>query len=195
MFSSGIERALRVALEAHAGQTRKTADACPYVVHPLHVAIMLARFGLEEETIEAGVLHDVVEDCPGWTIERIESEFGPRVAAIVGELTEDKSRSWDERKQWAIDHVPHMSPQAASVKAADKLHNLHSLLAELRATPDHDKVWSKFRGGREKTLKMSRALVDALSARIEPRLSRALNAVMKSLEEQALRAPATPTSK
>lgn len=184
MFSAGIERALQVALEAHSGQTRKGSAECPYVVHPLHVALMLARFGVEEETIQAGLLHDVVEDGPGWTLERVEREFGPRVAAIVGELTEDKTRSWDERKRAGIDQVAHMSPQAASVKAADKLHNLHSLVGELRASSDPDKVWAKFKGGRDKTIAMSQELVDALCRRTDAKLCRALRAALKALIEQ-----------
>ena len=78
------------ALAAHEGQTRK-GSSTPYIVHPLHVATMLARAGADEETIQAGVLHDVVEDCEGWTLERLEDEFGPRVREIVAHLTEDKS--------------------------------------------------------------------------------------------------------
>jgi len=192
MFSPSIEGALAAALSAHQGQLRK-GSSVPYAVHPLHVALMLARWGLDEEVIVAGLLHDVVEDCKdaGWTLERVERDFGARVAALVGELSEDKSRSWPERKRWAIDHVPHMSPQAASVKAADKLHNLQSLAADLRKAPDPDAVWKHFNGGREETLRMSRELVDALATRVEPRISRALHAGLKAVLDlaQPARAP------
>jgi len=181
MFSLAVESALQVSISAHEGQTRRSATPTPYVVHPLHVAIVLARWGQDDDVIVAGLLHDVVEDCPGWTLTRVETEFGHYVARIVGELTEDKSESWEERKRWAIDHAPHMSPQAATVKAADKLHNLQTLACELRTASSADEVWAKFRGGREKTLAMSRELVDALCPRVEPRVAKQLRSALKSV--------------
>lgn len=192
MYSAAIERALRAAVAAHAGQTRKGEPDVPYIVHPMHVALMLSRLGMDEEVIQSALLHDVVEDCPGWTLARVEREFGPRVAAIVGELTEDKSKSWDERKRRAIEHVPHLSPQAASIKAADKLHNLQSLAAALRTAADPEVVWKRFNGGRERTLAMSRELVAALTLRIDARLARALRAALQSVLDlpDATRAPA-----
>lgn len=185
MYSPLIERALHVALAAHEGQTRKGESTSPYVTHPLHVALMLARFGMEEDVLAAGLLHDVVEDAPGWTIERVAAEFNPHVAAIVAQLTEDKSKSWEERKSAGIAKVPHMSPEAASVKACDKLHNLNSLTASLRARADHDRVWSRFKGGREKTLAMSKDLVDALVLRVDPRIGRALRNALTALHDAA----------
>ena len=184
MFSEALERALGVALVAHEGQFRK-GSGMPYVVHPIHVALLLARYGAEDEVIQAGVLHDVVEDCEGWTIERLRVEFGARVASIVDELTEDKSRSWEERKQAAIDHAPSMSREAAAVKACDKLHNLESLLAQLEQARDPERVWERFRGGRERTLVKDRALVDALRLRIDSELALALTRVQRAIEALA----------
>jgi len=180
-----MERALRTALEAHAGQVRKSSEDVPYISHPMHVALMMSRLGFDDEAVQAAVLHDVVEDCEGWDDERIRHDFGERVARFVAELTEDKSLTWNERKQWAIDHAPHLSPEAAAIKACDKLHNLGSLLADLRATSDAESVWKRFRGGRAKTLVMSRGLVDALAPRVRPRLGNALRDVMAALEEEA----------
>lgn len=180
MFSQAVEQALRVAIDAHAGQMRKGADQTPYVVHPLHVALILARWGQDDDVLVAGLLHDVVEDAPAWTLARVEERFGHHVAKLVDELTEDKSKNWDERKRAGITHVPHISPQAATIKAADKLHNLQSLVFELRTQPA-DEVWARFRGGREKTLAMSAELVEALSKRIEPRIAKSLRAALKSV--------------
>lgn len=180
MFSQAVELALRVAIDAHAGQSRKNADPTPYVVHPLHVALILARWGQDDDMIVAGLLHDVVEDSPAWPLTRIEEQFGHHVAKLVAELTEDKSRPWDERKRAGIDHVARMSPFAATVKAADKLHNLQTLVFELRTQPA-DEVWARFRGGRERTLTMSTELVEALAHRIEPRVAKSLRAALKSV--------------
>lgn len=181
MFSPGVERALRVALSAHEGQLRKSLEPVPYVVHPLHVALILARLGAGDVVLQAGLLHDVVEDCDDWTNERIEREFGADVRAIVAELSEDKSKSWAERKQWAVDHVRHMSSEAATVKAADKLHNLKTLLFELESAGDRATVWSKFKGGRERTIAMSSELVNALAARVDARLATELRATMDAI--------------
>jgi (p)ppGpp synthase/HD superfamily hydrolase len=183
MFSAAVERALAVALEAHAGQERKDGMGTPYVTHPLHVSLMLARAGLDDDVVVAGLLHDVVEDCDAWTLARVDSEFGAHVAAIVGQLTEDKSRTWDERKRAGVEHVAHMSPEAASVKACDKLHNLRSLREQLEAADDHDAVWSRFTGGRDRTLSMASDLVAALSKRIDAKLARALQNALRMLQE------------
>ena len=176
MFGEAVERALEATVRAHDGQWRKGRRSVPYVTHPMHVAIMLARWGLEEDVIVAGLMHDTVEDCDGWTVDRVREEFGAHVATLVDHLSEDKSLTWEERKRWAVDHVPRMSPEAASVKAADKIHNLQCLRADLRAHTDHEQVWVKFKGGRERTLQMDGELVDALCTRIEPRLRAALRA-------------------
>ena len=185
VFSEGIEKALRVSLQAHAGQTRKGHADLPYVSHPMHVALILARLGLDDVVIQAALLHDVVEDCDGWDDARIRSEFGDDVAEIVGALTEDKSLGWDERKQNAIDDVPDMSPAAVHVKAADKLHNLSCLVRELGRAEDPTEVWAVFRGGREKTVRTARALVEALAPRIHPELARDLRGAVEALEAAA----------
>lgn len=90
MFSHGIELAIEVTLEAHAGQRRRGGREGPYAVHPIHVALMLARMGLSEVSIQAALLHDVVEDCEGWTLALLEERFGAEVAQVVAQLTEDK---------------------------------------------------------------------------------------------------------
>ena len=174
MFSPLVEQALRVTVAAHEGQYRKGAEVVHYATHPLHIALMLARWGFDQEVVAAGLLHDVVEDCEGWAVERVEAEFGTHVASIVRQLTEDKSRTWEERKRWAVEHVPQMSPEAASVKAVDKLHNFQCLLAELRAADDVTTVWARFTGGRERTLEMDAQLVAVLVTRVDPRLGKAL---------------------
>ena len=186
MFSALVEQALRSAIAAHEGQMRKGLEPVPYVTHSFHVALILARAGLDEVVIAAGLLHDVVEDCEGWTTARVEREFGAEVARIVAELTEDKTRSWGERKQGQIDAVATLSAPALSIKAADKLHNLATLAADLRAAPDRELVWQRFSGGRERTLEMSARLVAELEPRLQPELARALREALRELQALAL---------
>lgn len=184
-YSPGLERALRVALDAHAGQARKGVGAVPYIVHPVHVALVLSRWGYADEVVQAGVLHDVVEDCEAWTLQRVGEEFGGEVRDLVDALTEDKSRTWKERKQQAIDDVPSMSESAAAIKAADKLHNLASLVEDLRVTRDPEEVWSTFRGGRDRTIEYSGRLVEALAVRLGDPAASALRDVMAELRALA----------
>ena len=77
---SMIEKAYRLADNAHQGQVRKSGE--PYIIHPLCVAIILADLELDLETIEAGLLHDVVEDTKV-SNEDIVRMFGKEVAALV----------------------------------------------------------------------------------------------------------------
>lgn len=185
MFSHGIERAIEVALEAHFDQRRRGGREGPYAVHPIHTAFMLARLGLSDVAVQAALLHDVVEDCPGWTLARLEDEFGAGVATVVAQLTEDKRRSWEERKRDGIERVAAMSPEARAVKAADKLHNLTSLVLDLRRADDPDAVWGRFRGGRARTLVLSRELVRTLAPLVPAPLGEALGAALSELERLA----------
>jgi len=172
MFDPGIERAVRAATIAHAEQTRK-GSALPYVSHPAHVALILVRVGASSATVQAGLLHDVVEDCDDWTHERIESEFGAEVAVIVAELTEDKSKTWEERKLAAAEKAATMSPEGALVKAVDQLHNLRALEESLAETDDPEEVWARFKGGKTATIEMSTRLLEALTGRVDPRITEA----------------------
>jgi (p)ppGpp synthase/HD superfamily hydrolase len=166
LFSSGVEAAIRASLLAHEGQTRK-GDPIPYVSHPYHVALLLARSGADDETIQAGLLHDVVEDCEEWTSARVEEEFGLEVAAVVAEVTERKGESWETRKGEALAAVETMSLRALVVKAADKLHNMRSLGARLDAASSPEEAWSHFSRGPAQTIAHARELVAALRRRLD----------------------------
>lgn len=185
MISPSVEHALRVCIEAHDGQFRKCGDRVPYAVHPAHMALLLARVGAPDRVIEAALLHDTVEDCDDWTVERVAAEFGDDVAKIVDDLTEDKSLTWPERKQAAIDHVAHMTDDAVMVKAADKLHNLTSLANEFERAEHPEDVWEHFNGGREATLRMTHGLLAVLMPRLPEALAAELRAVIERVESLA----------
>jgi (p)ppGpp synthase/HD superfamily hydrolase len=185
MYDADTERAIRAALDAHRGQARKSAADTPYVSHPFHVALILARIGAPPRVLQAALLHDAVEDCERWTLARVEREFGAHVAGVVAELTEDKSLTWAERKLAQIDHVPRLSRDALLVKAVDKLHNLRTLAEGLRSAAAPAAFWAQFRGGPERTLEHARLLVAALAARCDPRLASALRTALREVESAA----------
>jgi guanosine-3',5'-bis(diphosphate) 3'-pyrophosphohydrolase len=133
-------RAILYAIEMHDDQRRKNAAAKPYVTHPISVALRLVRAGVTDTNVLcAAVLHDVVEDTKG-TLADIEARFGPIVARIVGEVTDDKSLSVVDRKKLQIVHAKTMSREAKLVKLADKLDNCSEIATAPPATWTRERV-------------------------------------------------------
>ncbi|WP_449354539.1 HD domain-containing protein [Virgibacillus natechei] len=139
------QRAKAFAKKAHAGQKRKSSDA-PYITHPIRVADRLEENGFSTELVCAGYLHDVVEDTL-YEIEDIEREFGERVAELVAAHTEDKSKSWQERKQHTINTIKYAEKEMRYLIVADKLDNLLDMEVDLKK--QGDVVWAKFNAGFE----------------------------------------------
>ncbi|WP_029008112.1 HD domain-containing protein [Azospirillum halopraeferens] len=121
-------RALDFAAHKHIDQRRKGLRAEPYVNHLAEVARLVAEAtgGDEPDAVIAALLHDTLEDTDA-TREEIEESFGPAIAAIVVEVTDDKRLPKGERKQRQIDHAPRVSRPAKLVKLADKISNLRSM--------------------------------------------------------------------
>lgn len=118
------------AADKHRRQRRKDAEATPYINHPLALATILAKEGCvaDAEVIAAALLHDTVEDTET-TFAELEARFGPTVAAIVAEVTDDKSLPKAERKRLQVTRAAHKSPGAKLVKLADKIANLRDIAA------------------------------------------------------------------
>lgn len=141
-----LQKALEFATEAHKGQFRKT-KAVLMITHPIRVAEILQKAGFPCEVVAAGYLHDTVEDT-SVTIGDIEREFGLEVARIVAGNTEDKSKTWEERKQHTIDWVKIAPLHIKALIVADKLDNLHSMYEDFLMMGD--KLWKVFKRGKEK---------------------------------------------
>ena len=116
-----IEIAERIAREAHAGQYRHDGIT-PYVTHPEEVARRLAANGECEEVVATAWLHDVLEDCKGWTWQRMEQEgISPKVTGAVLALTRNRDADYEL-------YVIALGPNeiARRVKIQDIIHNLGS---------------------------------------------------------------------
>ena len=124
-----LMRATQFAAEKHRGQRRKDAAKTPYINHPIMVVNVLANVGgiADLETLQAGMLHDTIEDTDT-TADELEQHFGYAVRSLVLEVTDDKRLEKQERKRRQIEHAPHLSPQAKTIKIADKIANLTDML-------------------------------------------------------------------
>ena len=114
------------ALRAHAGQRRKSLRPLPYAIHLHEVADFVERHGGDEIAVAAAWLHDSVEDC-GLLPEALARTFGPEVAGVVAELTDDKTLPKLARKAAQVASAPRKSARAALVKLADKASNAASV--------------------------------------------------------------------
>lgn len=131
-----VRRAYTQAAEAHDGQMRESG--VPYILHCVAVARMLAELGLDYHAVAAGLLHDVVEDTV-WTVERIQSQFGPEVAKLVDGVT--KLDRIDTMSQMGSRDVEAQEAESLRkmflamtddvrvvlIKLADRLHNMRTL--------------------------------------------------------------------
>ena len=123
-----IQQAARFAAKAHEGKMRKGSEI-PYIVHPLETAVIVSRMTEDPELISAALLHDVLEDTEV-TFEELSELFGKRVADLVAAESEDKRKTWKERKQATIERLASASREEKLLCLADKLSNLRSTTAD-----------------------------------------------------------------
>ena len=173
-YSDTVNHAFAFAAKHHDRQVRK-GTRLPYLTHPANVAIILTRYGRDERTVVAGILHDVVEDCvrdglSRETLEqRIGEKFGTDVLVTVLGVTyrrvddDGDELSSDQKKDDYLARLNSAEEAALWVCAADKIHNANSVLSDLRRTVDPNSVWSRFNGGRPATVKWYRQVLDRLS--------------------------------
>ena len=125
-----IELAYDVAKEAHKDQVRRSGD--PYIAHPLGVALILSELGLDDTTLAGALLHDAVEDT-SVTLDDLEREFGPDVAAIVDGVTKLDRLEFDSREAQQAATMRKMLVAMAKdvrvllIKLADRLHNMRTI--------------------------------------------------------------------
>ena len=127
-----IQKAYDFAYEKHKGQYRKSGEA--FIYHPLNVAMILTTIYADYETISAGLLHDVLEDCD-CTPEEMEEVFGPSITKLVKGVTKLSNINFSTENEYLIDYykkiIVGMSEdvRVIIIKLADRLHNMRTLWA------------------------------------------------------------------
>jgi (p)ppGpp synthase/HD superfamily hydrolase len=174
-YSDRINHAFAFAAKHHDRQVRK-GTRLPYLTQPANVAVILTRYGQDEDTIVAGILHDVVEDCvrESYTrdmlVERVGQKFGAEVLETVLAVTERRTDddgvelSSEDRKADFLDRLADATPRARWVCAADKIHNGNTILSDLKRTDYPEHVWSRFSLGRDGTIRWYRRVYERLHA-------------------------------
>ena len=155
-----INKAIQFAVKAHEGQVRK-GTAIPYIMHPIEAATIVASMKFEEELISAALLHDIVEETE-YYIEDVENLFGERVAFLVATETEDKSKTWEERKEHTLRHLAEETDEdVLIVTLGDKLSNIRAIYNDYSEIGDE--LWSRFNRGKESQSWYYKGLVESLS--------------------------------
>lgn len=137
-----IDRAIEFATKAHEGQFRKGTKK-PYIVHPIEVGEIVKTMTTDEEVISAAILHDTIEDCEGVTQRRLAQMFSERVALMVAQESEDKSKSWMERKTATIEHLRTAPKEVQMIGLADKLSNMRDIDRDYPLAGEN--LWKRFR--------------------------------------------------
>lgn len=179
LLTPKIEKAIVRSAELHRHQKRKAGGA-PYIVHPFAVAFLLAHYSDDEDVICAGLLHDILEDVPSYGAERMQEEFGERVYRIVKEVTEDREhegaiqffpysqnlhrKDWKARKEGYLERLQDDSSEGLLIAAADKIHNLRSLVDSY--LEQGDGVWKSFPAGKEETFWFYSSVLAILKRRL-----------------------------
>jgi (p)ppGpp synthase/HD superfamily hydrolase len=196
-YSDRINHALAFAAKHHDRQVRK-GTRLPYLTHPANVAIILTRYGRDEDIVIAGILHDVIEDCvrENYTRAMLEQRIGDKfgmtvldtVLAVTHRTVDDGGTdlSSDERKDDYLERLIGASEAARWVCAADKLHNAGTIVADLQRTIDPMTVWGRFNAGRDGTVRWYRRVYERLrELRFTAAIMEELRRVVESLEELA----------
>lgn len=125
-----IGRAYDKANEMHQGQLRKSGE--PYLIHPMAVAEILADLGMDEDTIVAGLLHDVVEDT-SYTSDQLREEFGEEAELLVDGVTKLASIKFESKEERQAENLRKMflamskDIRVLIIKLSDRLHNLRTI--------------------------------------------------------------------
>ena len=174
-YSDRINHAFAFAAKYH-GAMAPPGAGMDYVAHPANVAIILARYGCEQATIVAGILHHVLEETTAEhravLEQKISDKFGPVVLAIARDAVEPKldrrgaERSWQSCKQEYLTLLAMAEPRALDIIVADELHACGSTITALRRL-GLEYLRTVSRAGSDQTIWWYRSMLEILESRSE----------------------------
>ena len=185
MYKSKLDRALEIAATGHRLQLRK-GTGIPYITHPISVMLIAAKVTDDEDTLCACLLHDVLEDGDPKAYGESEMlrDFGPGVTSAVKVVSKNANiRNWRDRNEAYLHRVRDSHDQAAFIVcAADKVHNLKSVLA------DHAEIgealWSRFNSGKDAQKWWYRSVLELLKEKLpDNALVAQLESLVRGLEK------------
>ncbi len=189
-YSYRIEQAIRAAAILHKHQVRRGKVPYPYVTHLYSVATLVSEYTDDEDTLIAALLHDTLEDTD-YTETELASDFGASVADIVRELTHTVgtaaerdnvwANSWKARHTRYIAQLKTASEQALIVSAADKIHNLRSIVEEY--LDDHLRFNEDFGGTLDERLAHFQAISNILNTRLKSAIVEEFNQVFDQYKD------------
>ena len=136
-----IHKAIMFATLAHEKQKRKGTDI-PYIFHPMEAALIVSQIKHDSDLICSALLHDVAEDSH-ISYESISAMFNKRIADLVFFQSEDKSKSWKERKQHTITELSKLQDEDVKIVClADKLSNMRATSRDFHTLGDG--LWERF---------------------------------------------------
>lgn len=187
-FTERLDKAIRVAAWAHEQQEqhRKGSDI-PYIIHPFGVMLVAGQVTEDEDILISCLLHDVIEDVDPTIYDRdkMSEDFGENVLEMVLDVSKDESiDDWHERSNAYLHHLEHGAVDGAViVSAADKIHNLQSMITDYKAVGNE--LWNRFSTqNSDDQLWWYRSILEVISKRNAPQpLQDALSAMIIELEE------------
>jgi myo-inositol-1(or 4)-monophosphatase len=136
-----INKAIMLATLAHEKQKRKGTDI-PYILHPMEAAVIVSQIRYDSDLICSALLHDVAEDS-AMSYDSIADMFNKRIADLVFFQSENKSKSWKERKQHTINKLKELEDEDTKIVClADKLSNMRAISRDVGTLGDE--LWERF---------------------------------------------------
>jgi (p)ppGpp synthase/HD superfamily hydrolase len=197
-YSDRINHALAFAEKHHDQEVRKGTRLQPYFTGPANAAVILTRYGQDDDTVVAAILYETVEDHLRDGLselvvrQRLEDKFGSgavdaALGAVRRRLDDDGVElSHEEQKADQIDRLAVVADSSRWVLAAREVHDASTLLADLRRTSFPDAVWRRFPEGRDAKLRWYRQVTDRLdTVAFDGEVMGELREVAESLERYA----------
>lgn len=182
-----LNRAIQVTSRLYKNHLRRSDNETPYITHFFSVAWILANYSNNEDIIIAGLFHDILNDTP-YSAKQMEKDFGAQIRKIVCNLASENKRhdpkiDWQKKKETYLQQLKNASTEGLLVAAADKYHNLFSLIQEYQLMGE--KLWKCFRAPKEKQFWFYNEVLKILEKRLPGELTKACKKSFKELQKIA----------